>query len=110
MAGAPLASTSAVFNAAGVARASLGPAVYGSRWNVDRMVATTTSVLPTQCDVYRNVESPLSKIDSTRTGNNDTSETNLDLRPPDTLIFVWTNGTPGATATAILAGTLYTGR
>lgn len=88
----------------------MGPSVYGSRWNVDRMVVSTTSTAVTKCDVYRNAVSDANKVDNTRTGNADTSETNLDLNPPDVLIFVWTGGTPGAVATASVAGTLYTGR
>lgn len=110
MSGAPLGSASGTFDANGNASASLGPAVYGARWNVDRIVVSTTSTAITQCDVYRNVVSATTKIDSTRTGNNDTSETNIDLNAPDVLLFVWTGGTAGASATAVLAGTLYTGR
>lgn len=110
MAGAPLTSASAVFDASGKAQVQMGPSVYGSRWNVDRMVVTSTSTTQTTCAVYRNSVSDQNKVDNTRTGNSDTSETNIDLYPPDVLIFVWSGGDVGTVATAVLAGTLYTGR
>lgn len=110
MAGAPLASAPAVFDANGRAEVTLGPTVYGSRWNVDKMVVSTTSTMASKCDVYRDAESLSNKIDNTRTGNADTSETNIDLSPPSVLRFVWSGGTPGATATAVVYGTLFTGR
>lgn len=110
MAGAPLGSVTATFGADGVARASIGPSVYGAKWHVDRIVVSTTSVLPSTCTVYRNVEAASAQLDHTRTGNADTSETSLDVPSPDALIFVWLGGTPGAVATAVISGTLNTGR
>ena len=110
MAGAPLGSGTAVFDATGTARVRLGPAVYGSRWNVDLMSVSSTSTLQTTCNVYRDVENAGASIDNTRTGNLDTSNTSVDLNAGQVLIFVWTGGTPGATATVSVSGTLYTGR
>lgn len=110
MSGAPLGSQFATFDASGRAVVSLGPTVYGSKWNVDRMVVTTQSSAVTKCFVYRNVEQATALTDSTKTGNADTSETDIDLTPPDKLLFVWSGGTPGAIATAIVSGTLDTGR
>ncbi len=110
MAGAPLASVSATFGADGRAVARAGPNVYGSRWNVDLMVVSATSTLESECKVYRNVEQPTAMLDNTRTGNQDVSDCNIDVRPGETLVVVWTGGTPGALATVVVNGTLYTGR
>ena len=110
MAGAPLASVSAVFDGNGRAAGSVGPQAYGSRWNVDLMVVSTTSTNVTTCKVYRGVEQPTAMVDNTRTGNQDASDCNIDLRAGETLLFVWAGGTPGALASASINGTLYTGR
>lgn len=97
-------SVSATFGANGQARASIGPTVYGTDWIVKRMVTTTSSTLESQQNVYFNVESASSLIDGTYSGNSDTDDTEIPLHTLDKLVFVWTNGTPGAVATAILSG------
>lgn len=110
MSGAPLGSGTAVFDASGKAVVRLGPTVYGSRWKVDLMSVSTTSTLQTTCNVYRDSESAAASLDNTRTGNLDTSNTDIDLTAGQVILFVWTGGTPGALATVSVSGTLYTGR
>lgn len=107
----PLAtSAQAVFTAAGVATATLAPTVFGSSWNVERIIISTTSALASKFTVYKNVISPAGQLDSTDSGNGDTDETSIDLQTLDTLYFVWSGGTPGARATVSIYGTMDTGR
>lgn len=103
-------SDNAAFDASGVARIRLGPKIYGHKWHIDRMLVTTTSVATTTAKVYKNVENAASKMDFTNSGNDDVSETSLDLATLDSLLFVWTGGTPGRFAMATLYGTIDPGR
>lgn len=97
-------SVQAIFDANGEARASTGPSVYGIDWHISRLVTNSDS--PTICElsVYRNSESPTTKEDHTFIGNDDSSETNIVLRSGESILFVWSNGTTGSHATAIISG------
>jgi hypothetical protein len=107
----PLAtSVTATFDAGGNASASVGPVRYGQSWSVQSMVVSTTSASATRCSVYKNTIAQNNLVDSTGSGNNDTSDTSIDLANLDTLIFAWAGGSPSATATAIVYGTMETGR
>lgn len=93
------------FSAAGRAVVTLGPNTAIAGWQISRITINTTSVLPTLCNVYRSFENPSSQIDNSLSGNQDASD-NVDeyLRPGESLIFVWSGGTPGAIATANVGG------
>lgn len=107
----PLATTvSATFNANGVASVFIGPQRYGQEWTITSIVISSTSTLATTCTAYKNWTTANNQVDFTHSGNNDTSDTSLDLLNLDTLILVWNGGTPGATATAVIYGTIDTGR
>ncbi len=60
--------------------------------------------------MYRGIVTLSNVIDSTSSGNNDTSDQSLTLGTLETLTFVWSGGTPGADAYASIYGTLDTGR
>lgn len=110
----PLAeSASGVFNAAGKVTVSMGPAVYGSSWSIDRASVSSTSLLDSECSMYRGLESPNTLIDGTSSGNGDTNDVAgnpILVSYGQVVVFVWTGGTPGAIATAVLDGTKETGR
>lgn len=100
-----LQSITDTFDADGIARASTGPTVFGTKWEVTRLVTSTTSVADTTLKVYLNSETPSALVDSTYLANNDVSETNsIMLATLDKLVFVWEGGTPGAVATGIVTG------
>lgn len=102
-------SASATFDDSGRAVVSLGPTVYGVAWEITRVVVSTTSSAQTQLRVYRGTEQASRLVDSTYTGNDNTSETDVKLSNLESLLFVWTGGDVGAIATAVIDGT-QTGR
>lgn len=91
-----------------IATVILGPTVYPTSWQIDRMVVTTTNtnVLQSRLNVYRGMISPSRVVDSTYTGDQNVSETSIALACLDTLAFVWTGGSIGSVATVILSGTV----
>ncbi len=99
-------AANATFNALGVASVSVGPGRANLHWKVTRLVTSTTStaVVQPQLRVYRNVETPSTLVDSTYSGNSATSETNLDVRVGERLLFVWSGGTTDAIATIVISG------
>lgn len=101
-------SASATFDASGRGIAQLSPAVMGSEWHVKRLIVSATSAC--QFSVYKNVVSASALTDYTKSGAGDVSETDIHLQALDSLIFVWTNGTPGAIGTVVINGDLETGR
>jgi len=110
----PLAeSATGVLNAAGRVSLSMGPAVYGSYWSVERISVSCTSATDTDCTMYRQIESPTTLIDATSNGNSDTNDSSgnpIDVKQGQSLVFVWTGGVAGAVATVVLDGTKETGR
>lgn len=97
-------SASAVFSAAGTATVILGPTVYGHTWNVKRMITSTTSTTRSELRVYLNGVTPSNLQAGSYNGNLDFNETDVWLQNLDKFSFVWTLGTPGATATIQLVG------
>lgn len=95
----------------GKAMASLGPERYGDVWTVRLMTtqndASTTDI---QLRVYRNNESPGAMVDSTYSGRQATSPTELELRAGEKLIFVWSKGDIGTLCTVRVEGDMYSGR
>lgn len=102
----PLTSITVVLDATGGGRAEAGPGRYGLRWMISRLVTSATN--PCQLRVYQGYVSDATKIDSSKTGNADTSELNpaLLLAAPDKLIFVYSAGTVGDKATCTMWGDL----
>lgn len=101
-----MTSVNAVFGADGMARASVGPRVFGVTWTVERYGTNTNSATDTKLFVYRNNESDANYLDSSDNANNDVSDNNaIPLQTLDTLLFVWSGGSVGAIATASIFGT-----
>jgi len=97
----------AVFGADGTARVVIGPTRAFETWHIVLMNISTTSVLATSCKIYRGQqETPSSQVDVSRyNGNNDTSDSKIDLTPAERILAVWAGGTPGAAATITVSGT-----
>jgi len=91
------------------ATAEIANARAGITWRVRRIVVSSDSDIlnPPEMYMYRNYESPTTLLDSTRSGNADTSETDITLRSNEKLLFRWFKGTVGATATVSLSGDIY---
>jgi hypothetical protein len=101
-------SVSAVFDAAGRAAVRIGPSKYGESWHVTLSTITTTSVLATSFRYYRQHETPSAQFDvSLYNGNNDVSDSTVDLAPMEQLMGVWAGGTPGRVATLIVQGQVH---
>jgi hypothetical protein len=99
-------SVSAVFSAAGIARARIGPTVYGENWRIRRMTVSTTSTVDTDVRVYLNSEIDTQLVAGSFSGNQDFNETDLTLQTLDNLIIVWVGGSIGANASFLLQGTV----
>lgn len=93
------------FNGSGMARAFLS--VTHHRWVIKRMSTTAVGTInePT-LSVYRGSENPSALVDFTRRGT-DVSETSLELRLGEQLVFVWAGGTVGSQATANIEGSYF---
>ena len=106
MASLPLyESISAVFDAAGRASVRIGPSRYGESWHITLSTITTNSVLQTSFRYYRQHETPSSQFDiSLFNGNNDVSDSVVDLAPMEQVMGIWAGGTPGRIATLIVQG------
>lgn len=92
-----------------VARAQLGPTVYGIDWRVQSIVTTTSSTQTqygsSQLIVYQGQESPTSQLFGSYSGDNDVaSGDEYYVMNLDRLVFVWTKGDIGSFATAIIRG------
>lgn len=96
----------AVFNSSGVATVQLGPAKYSEKWDVTKLIVSSTSTTKPQVLVYRGSISPSNLIDGSRSGDQDVSDTTISLIAPEQLIFQWTGGTSGSSVTAGIEGEL----
>lgn len=94
----------AQFGADGVARIRIGPQVYGTKWNIRRVAIQSTSATKPVFTMYRNSEQISSFVDGSKSGNSDSSETDIELLTLDQLICVWHNGTPGSYAAVSVQG------
>jgi hypothetical protein len=99
-------SARTTFDATGDARVVFGPDRAFERWRVTNTAITTSSAAATSFKLYRGLtETPSNLIDlSNFNGNNDVSDSVIDLTPGEKLLGVWTGGTPGANATLTVSG------
>lgn len=100
-------------NGGTVARVTLSPQRFGSKWTVTRIVVSTTSSGnngSSQFRIYRNSEQPSAMIDGTYSGDQDVDETNFTVQTMEQLICVWTKGDLGTEGTVVITGTIDTGR
>jgi Carbohydrate binding domain len=86
------------------ARARISPQVYGVKWQIERIATTTTSAKDTELRIYRGDEQPNRLVDSSYSGNLDTSDTKIVVETTEQVIFVWSRGTPGSVAYATIDG------
>jgi hypothetical protein len=92
-----------------VARAEIGPKVFGTMWRVKSVATQTTSTLAdfgsSQLLVYQDYESPSRYLFGTFSAENDTaSGDETPLETLSKLILVWTKGDIGSIATATVRG------
>lgn len=93
------------FDNNGRAEVRMAPERPGQKWNVRRVVISTTSQLRTTAATYRDSETAANKLDTSARANDDTSEDNSYLiYSGGAFICVWNGGTPGAVATLNLLG------
>lgn len=99
-------SERAVFDANGEARVVIGPKRSFERWKITNTAITTTSTLTTSFKLYRGMTAtPSNLIDlSNFNGNDDVSDSVIELPSGENLLGVWMGGTPGAFATATVSG------
>lgn len=107
----PLATSASVtLDANGRGILSFGPAVYGSTWDIDRIVTSGNSNPEAQLTIYRNGVSTNSVLDSTASGNSDVDETGIHLVAGENVQCLYTGGNPGAVMTVTVYGVNDTGR
>lgn len=103
-------SASVMLDANGRGILSFGPAVYGSSWDIDRIVTSGNSNPEAQLTIYRSVVGTNSVLDSTASGNNDVDETGIHLVAGENVQCLYTGGNAGAVMTATVYGVNETGR
>lgn len=100
------AAASVVLDATGQGQASVGPP--GVDWIVNlTSVSTSTAVKKAAVNTYRNAVSQATLIDTTLSGNADTSDTRILLQPGEQLVCQWTGGDVGAKAFLHCSGMSY---
>lgn len=98
-------SATVTLDAQGQGVVQLGPRTGGHQWDVTMITTTTTSILPTQFYLYRNVLAVSGQIGGSWSGNQDFNETDhLHLYNGEQLIGQWIGGTSGGIATMIVTG------
>lgn len=97
------------FDSSGFATAVVS-APSGTRWSVEATTVSTTSTVRTTASIYLGSPSPGSMIDSTYSGNRDTSDTRHEVIGGESITCVWTGGTPGTSATLRVTGEQREGR
>lgn len=98
-----LKSATATFVAGGIATAELRNNGL-SRWHIKLINVTTASSTQTRCTVYRGEVNPRNQLDYTKTGNGDTSPTDITVQPGEYVTVQWTFGTVGAIAVVRIEG------
>lgn len=99
------ANATATFDAAGVAVVEFGPVPVWETWTIGLMSVSATSAAETFAAVYRGDPAPTTFVESSVRGSSgDTSDSRYQLQQGDRLVVRWENGTPGATATAVVQG------
>lgn len=100
-----LGSVQAVLDANGAARGSVGPQAAGHRWIVRRAVLRASGGSKPTARVYRDQEAVSAFVDGTRSADSNSADwPSLELFPGQTLLCVWSLGTPGASVALILEG------
>jgi hypothetical protein len=95
-----------------VARAAIGPTVYGTTWHVTAVSTQTTSTQASfgsaQLLVYQDSETPSRYLFGSFSADNDvaTGDGEVLLMTLSKLSMVWTKGDIGSIATAVLRGTV----
>jgi hypothetical protein len=94
-----------------IARAQVGPSVFGTIWHVTAVATQTTSDTTqfgsSQLLVYQDTESPSRFLYGSFNAESDVaSGDETTLMTLSKLLFVWTKGNIGATAIAIVRGTV----
>lgn len=97
-------SATAVFGSDRKATVSLGPTRSYENWHIARTSVSTTSTTQTQLFVYRQIENPKNLVEGSATGNQDTSDSAIELRGNERIVLVWTGGDVGQRATVTLEG------
>ena len=106
-----VATVNVTFDANGNGSVYIGPQVYGETWDIKRIsISTSSGPAATRFYLYLNTIQPSAQIDSTYSGDQDTSETNIHLQTLDKVYGSWTNGVVGAVGTMVVTGTKNTGR
>ena len=101
-------SVSATAGADGIARAQIGPTIYGHTWEVRRIVTTTNDfVLRNELKLYLNAENLGRMIGGSYNGNQDFNEDDFTLQTLDKLIPVWSLCTTGTICTLQLQGLIH---
>lgn len=103
-----ITSARVALNGSGDGSVTLGPVPAWERWTLARFVVATTGTgdeIP-EAVVYQGTAEGGRILDSTYTGNADTSDfsTPIDLPAGHFLTVVWSGGNPGATAVCELYG------
>lgn len=98
-------SRSAKFDNDGRASVVMEPPRSYETWSITQTHIHTSSPTQTQLTIYRDSEEPGNVIEGTALGNSDESDTALELRAGQKLIYVWKEGTPGEIATVTIRGT-----
>lgn len=96
-------SAQRTLDVAGAAAAELLSAPWGQRFEVRRVTTTTSETTGSaELRLYRNSVSEANFVDGTYNAKRDASEFSpaLELHAGESLLAKWTEGTPGATATA----------
>lgn len=98
-------SRSAKFDGEGRAAVIVEPQRSYETWHIVQTHIHTSSPTQTQFTIYRDAEEPGNIFEGTALGNSDESDSELDLRAGQRLIYVWREGTSGEIATVTLRGT-----
>lgn len=103
-------SVTVVLDANGQGIIYFAPERYGDTWEVERISTVGDSDAQPQLRIYRGAISPNHMLDSTRSGNTAISETDIVVSSGETLIGLYSYGTPGKTMTLSIEGRIKTWR
>lgn len=98
-------SSSAVADANGTASVALSPSRAFEAWHVTSVsIQSNSSDLTPELREYKNSVSDTTLTGSSRSGDLDSGNSNLDIMPGESLIYVWTNCDVGARCSVIIQG------
>ena len=91
----------ALVDAAGLATVTFDSVPDGHRWQVDRIVVSTTSGTLTSFWLYLDTVDPRNLVDGTNAGDFDVNDADAPIEVPagSVLLGQWRAGVPGASAT-----------